>query len=699
MIRKIFFILTLSLVFFWAGCNVHEPVLPSWEVLVRIPFTVDKFAVGDSILKDPSITVQEGDADSVLRISIGGQLNAHELSSRDLSIKPENSDDSITLDTLTLNPQPLQSPFITLRTLMPGLSNLIGQTVTIPDTTVFPPSISISAGDFEQIHMLSGTVRLTVTNDLPFSIGPNGTSNGLQVNIVNTVDNTIFTSVLFSNPILPGTQAQHSTPVTNKWLISPIRFDYEFPVHQPATVLITDSLLDNAGISLRLELINVKSDEAIADFDEQEYSEVLKIGYEDERRLINAVIDRGMLTFHFNNTIPLSAQIDLTLPAFDTNPDPGIRDSLRTTINLPANGSTTQEILLNGLEISNPENPGMPIDTFEIIVDGRTENPSGIIHLTGADFVAVQSQSDTLFFQNLKGILSNDSIDIEPIVEENLANYQGFEGGVQLSDADLSLTLYSELFIENLLADITFTGYHENESGVFTDSASLELTNLPFTGGTPGNPGVTHIIFPGENVTQFLNILPTSFKFSGRVRASGETDVAVGDKIWADYLFETPLKAKLTGLSTYRAKVDTLTDKDISTEIQDVPDENFIESTLNVSIFNHTPLGGSATIIFSSDFSDPDIYDAVFDTSLTIMREVHIAAADVDPATGFVLTGKNSEVNLALNQRELRLIKNPPIRVGVQIRADDTPGFVTLRQSDYIRVLGGVNLRLLVRGD
>ncbi len=699
MIRKILFLLTMSLVFFWAGCDLKEPVLPSWQILVRIPFTVDKFAVGDSILKDPAITVQEGDADSVLRISIDGQLDAHELTPRDLSIKPESSSDSISLDTLTLNPQPLQSPFITLRTLLPGLSNLIGQTITIPDTTVFPPSLLLTAGDFEQIYFLSGTVQLTVTNNLPFSIGPNATSNGLQVNIVNNADNTNFASILFTNPILPGTQAQQSVSVTDKWLISPTRFDYEFPINQPVTMLITDSLLDNAGISMRLDLVNVKADEAIADFDEQEYSEVLKISYDDERRLINAVVDRGRIVLNFVNNIPVSAQLEFTLPAFDTNPNPGIRDSLRTSVFLPANGSNTLEILLNGLEISNPDNPGAPIDTLEIIVDGVTENPSGIIHLTAADFVEAESQSDTLFFQRLKGILSNDSIEIQPIVEENLADYQGFEGGIQLSDANLSLTLFSELFIENLIADLTFTGYHENENGIITDSATLELTNLPFTGGMPGNPGVTHIIFPGQEVTQLLNILPTSFKFFGRVRASGTTDVAVGDKIWAEYIFETPLKAKLSGLNTYQSQVDTLTDEDISDEIQDVPDENFIEASLNVSILNHTPLGGTATIIFSSDFSDPDIYDAAFDTSLTFIREIHITAAEVDPATGFVLDGKSSEVSLALNKRELGLIKNPPIQVGVQIRADDTEDFVTLRQSDYIQVFGGVNLRLLVRGD
>ena len=699
MVKKVILTMVILPFFLLTNCDLKEPVLPSWEVLVRIPFTIENFAIGDSILKDPSITLQPGDTSGVLYISIDGELDAHELTPEDLSITLNARRDSVFLDTLTLLPQPLQTPFISLRTLFPELSNFVGQTVTIPETTFTPPSIVLSAGDFERIHFVNSLLALHVNNNLPFALGPNNTSNGLQVSLWNHNINEQFLTFPFPNSIPAGTQAQESSLVAQKWLVSPIRYEYEFPIAQPVTLFITDSLLDSSGLTFTLEFVDVKADEAVAEFDAQHYQDIVRNAYDGERRLISASVNRGKITLEFVNNISLGSQVELTFPAIDTNPDPFSRDSLQTAFTLPAFSTLIQEIDLNGWEISNPQNPNLPIDTLEILVDAITEDPAGIIHLRATDNVVVNVQSDTIFFNTLRGILSSDTLTFAPIVREDLADYEGFEGGIELSSASLSLTIYSEVFIENMTADITFTGYHKNRQGVITDSATLALSNLSFVGGTPGNPGVTHILFPGQEVIDFLNILPTSFKFGGRVITSGEADVTVGDRIRAEYAFETPLKAKISGLATYQASVDTLTDEDISDEIQDVPDDNFLTAALNVQVLNHTPLGGTATLILTADFSDPDIYDADFDTTQTIVRTITINAADVDPVTGFVLAEKANLINVGLNKRELQLIKNPPLKVGFQILIHDTPDFVTLRKSDYIRVNGGFDFRLLVRGD
>ncbi|RMG27221.1 MAG: hypothetical protein D6732_20395, partial [Methanobacteriota archaeon] len=120
----------------FTGCDLKDPILPSWQILVRIPFTVEKFAIGDSLLKSSTITLQQGDPDSILYIAIDGDLDAKELTPEDLAIEPEEVSETVTLDTLELNPNPLQTSFISLRSLLPELSNFIGQTITIPETTV-----------------------------------------------------------------------------------------------------------------------------------------------------------------------------------------------------------------------------------------------------------------------------------------------------------------------------------------------------------------------------------------------------------------------------------------------------------------------------------------------------------------------------------------------------------------------------------
>ncbi|RMG42733.1 MAG: hypothetical protein D6732_00670, partial [Methanobacteriota archaeon] len=558
-------------------------------------------------------------------------------------------------------PNPLQTSFISLRSLLPELSNFIGQTITIPETTVVPPPVILSAQDYQQIHVVSATMLVTIDNRLPVSLGPNNSSNGVVLSLFNDIPDELVTTILFPNPISGNTIVQQSTTMTNQWLYNPLRLEYNVPIAQPTAVTITDSLLDNAGIQFRLEFIDVRTDDAIAEFDAQNTSDSVSFGYDSNQRLIRAEITQGTFTLEFDNHIAITSQVELTFPNIDTNPDPLVREPLTTSFTLPANGTTLHQIVLDNTEISNPTNPNLPIDSLDILVNVTTEPSGGFIHLTAADSVRVTLLTDSIFLHSLTGLLTEDTLTISPVEIENIANYEGFEGNVQLSSAELRLTIYSELFIENLTGSLTIVGYHENSQGIITDSAMIDLQDVPIQGGVPGNPGESVILLVGEEVAQFLNILPTSLKISGEAIASGEADIIAGQKIWANYAFETPLKVQLNIPIDYTGEVDTLTDEDISDEIQDIPDENFIQAMLQLKFLNHTALGGSGTLVLSGDPFDEDIYDSNYDSTLTIIREVSIAPGEVDPVTGFVIQGIESNIELGLTRSEIRVIQNPPV--------------------------------------
>ncbi|MCB0303739.1 MAG: hypothetical protein KDI38_08170, partial [Calditrichaeota bacterium] len=179
-------LVVLALITF--SCNFKEPVLPSWETVVRLPLVVEKIYVGDEITAADStstITFQSFDGrDSVLFISIDDTAQLREISASDLSVQPRGSSESLTIGTLRITSySDIATPNITLADLFPDDSILIGQQVVIPPITLEGLSYDLDTQDFEQIHFLNGLVRLRITNNLPFALGPD-----LEVRVINLND-------------------------------------------------------------------------------------------------------------------------------------------------------------------------------------------------------------------------------------------------------------------------------------------------------------------------------------------------------------------------------------------------------------------------------------------------------------------------------------------------------------------------------
>lgn len=676
------------------GCSIKEPVLPSWEALFRLPFAPGDFVIGEKIVNDSTIVVESGSADSLLLVTLADSIDIDEISATDLSVDPGEAHQSLHLDTLVIDTlEILISPDLALRTLLPYLEPLIGQTVTVPDTTVSGPPAVLSASRFRRVHFLSGVIRLKIVNRLPFPLGPNGTSSGVRVTVVNDSLNEVFISLNFPNVIASGDSAQQEFNIGERWLYSPLRLEYEVPVAQPTTITITQQLLDNAGISATLGLFNIRSDEAVAILRPQTYQGRLQIGYDGETRLKRAVIDRGFITVDLINHFDLSSLVRFTLPTVRDAQGAAFTDSLV----LPERGSSHLDLDLAGFQILNPNNPDAFIDSIEVQISARTRAAGDIVNIRSTDSVSVQIQSDTLFLRSIAGFLGADTLQIDPTLIENIADYGDFTAGLQLSAATLNLRIFSEVMIDNLTADLNITGIHRDEGGQATDSATIVLTDQPFNGGRPGEAGVTELNFSGPEIVTLLNILPTDLRFSGRVRVSGNAEVAVGDRIYGHYRFETPIRARIISPATFDGPVNIISRADVDSLLRDAADENVLSANLVFQVTNHLPLNGSVRFIITADEADSNIYDPQFDSLLVIRRDIAVPAAEVDPLSGLVINSRENQVTLPLNRREIRLFKDPPLRYGYQVLVDPTDGVVTLRYSDFLRIIGSARLNTLVK--
>lgn len=676
------------------ACQFKEPVLPAWEATFRLPFDSGVFIIGEEIVNDSTIVIHSGDVDSVLFISIRDSLvDLKEISASDLSVKFDNASKALKLDTLVITTlQALDFPLMNLRTIFPGLVGSIGSTVTIPASTVSPPGVVLDAGDFKRIHFLNGDIRLRILNKLPFPIGPNSSSSGLRVTVVNDSLNEVFLTFDFPDPILPGEEAVSEVTVQDMWLYSPLRLDYEIPVAQPTTVTVTNALLDTTGVAVSLELDHIQADEAVAVLGSQDFSDVIKVGYEGPHRLRSAEIDKGMMQVNFTNHTSLDTDMKVKIPAIRS----AANDTFIAEVTLPAGETIPLPLDLDNYSISNPDVPGAFLDTLEIIFDAQTRAQSNIIHITSDDSISIGITSDTLTLQSFSGLLGPDSLNFDPVIEDDIADYQGFEGSIELSEALLNIKLYSEVLIDNLNADLVITGIHKNEQGIITDSAVIILNNRQFNGGQPGNPGITEITLNNQETIDFLSILPTSIRIEGRIRVSGEASVAQGNRIWMDYALETPFTIKITGTANFEGNVSIISDSDIDSLFQDAAQESILDVDIRFILTNHTPLGGTMRFVISKDFSDPNIYDQDYDTSLVIIRDIDMDPAPIDPQTGFVTEARETDETLYLNRREVQLFGNPPLLYGYLLQVPGTGDFVTLRYSDFVQMLGRANLRVLL---
>ena len=79
-----------------------------------------------------------------------------------------------------------------------------------------------------------------------------------------------------------------------------------------------------------------------------------------------------------------------------------------------------------------------------------------------------------------------------------------------------------------------------------------------------------------------------------------------------------------------------------------------------------------------------------------ILRHIDMDPAPIDPQTGFVTTARETDETLYLNRREVQLFGNPPLRYGYLLQIPGTGSFVTLRYSDFVKMLGRANLRVLI---
>ena len=679
--NKILVIFLLPLILL--NCSLDEPVLPKWTTPFLIPIIKERVIFADHFTNDSTIVVR-GDS---LFLEVEGEFEPDTITSQDLSITGVDSTASFSLKSIEMESlNTISSDTIGILAILPSLVNSIGLTIPFPDTTLSQTAFIIDSSEFTSMKVNDGEVALSFYNNLPFTISPaNPGENSIYISIYNDLDGTHVTDIPITETIPPGAVGSGTGHLGegDGWVYIPLRLVYQ--IHfQSETILITQDSLDSWSFKIDLTFQNLDIAEIRGRVSSQAVNDTLRIATDEEDQVIEAIVDNGTIQLTFFNQLPLTADITYTLPDIVTSS--GI--PLQGQISVDAYSSAAQNVQnLRGYHIFNSQSPGQPIDTLTVFTEALTD--TGFVSLKAQDSISVRVATSVISLNYIEGILSPDTLSLDPLIVEDITDYNNFTQGFELQGVQLWLELDNQINVENFQLTGNIVGYKKDEHSNYIDSAVVVIPqqNLVY--------GHNSILIEGPEVDALLNLLPNDLKAEGIINYSGYAEVAAGDTISGSYLFTSPFWVRITDADPIGLDPDTL--EVIDPNFRDAASKNIRWARLTGEILNAAPLNGTLEVFISGDFTRQDIYDTTsyFNPELEFIKTVEVPAAEVDPVTGFVTQPAVENFSIELNQQELSIFQHPPVRTGLRIHLNNTDGYVVMRGSDYFEFSGKIETEII----
>jgi hypothetical protein len=687
--------LTISLiftVFLLLSCSLQEPVMPSWRVPTVIPLGTERFTFEEEITDSTSVITR----DDTLYIDIHGDPQTHYITENDLSIPGKDTTVSIEIGKISLDSIRTQcGDSIILHDILPELYYYTGESVTVPETTLTSYPLTVESEDFRGAIIDKCDVRICVYNNLPLTLGPNRLSpEGMDIDVYDSTG-THITHVNISENIPSG---EHRCRIKSiipgeLWIRAPLELEYNLPVSEDTTFVLTEEILDNSSCLIEITLLDLDIREITGRISPQVITRNISIAVAGGNRIISGTIHSGAMDIDFDNQLTLGAGLDISMP--DLYSPEGIPTS--EYITLAPSGKTSVSRSLRDNTITNSGSPGNPLDSLTVQIRAETEQTEEFVNIEDSDNILVAVHIEEIKFSGLEGYLAPHSLQIGPFQENNIVDYHGLSGGLNFRHGQLMFILWNELNIENLELDINMTGYNRGDGGTILDSATVEINDYPVSTGRD-----TVLLSDGQVVDMF-NIYPTDIVCSGTLDYWGYSSANSGDMINYSYSLTTPFEIEIPDMAIIEFEPDTLRENDVDETFREAAGEDIKSALINTRIINHSPLGGELFLTVSAyplqtvmSHNNGDSKKNLESTKYEFTKSIEMPSASVDPVTGFVEDAAVSEVSLTLSGDELSIFKNIPVFTCFKLILEKTEGKIVIRGSDYIEFSGEVEVEILI---
>ena len=668
-----------------AGCTVKPPQVPSTNFKISIPVANDRTTIQE-VASERSDFLKIDD-ESLLTVDFTSDFNRRAEVGNRLKVTPTSNTFGTPIGAINLPGQDLPDINVTLSAIL-GQDLEAGETVPLIPSSSFavdealPPlvgvrSLTISEGAI-QIDMVNG-LPLTLSNVRMLLKDQGDSSLDIPAGTIDELD---------MGTLATGGSASGTFSLAGRQISAQLAIEVTGTTEEGQNVVISTG----AALSIGAALSDLTVSRAFAVIPPQEFVDNRVLAFPDDRiQVTRAIISEGGLTFNVTNEIEIIMEIELRL------------DDLRQ-----ADG-TANVFVISGLEPGQvstitfdlDNNVFAPADPLELGISYsvRTSDSGQPVQIFSTGEVKVEAVTEDLVFSRVEGILNRVSLPVESVTRS--VDFPAGLDNIALSSTALTVNLTSGIgFRSSIDLDIQGT----NNAG---ETGSLFISEV-FQRGDPDNPVALSLSPPSEELTEFLNLLPTEVTVTPTVQlGDGEGTEVIEPNHWVQIesvnfvtqgIFQLKDNTRIEPAPIFRRLQDD--------EARDRISSNLDSASVVTTIENHLPIGVRVSLRVAPNAEDVYGSEDLFTNNqangyLRIPTEgsFEVGAGIVD-ADGRVTASTISLQRISLSDDDvLVFLREDGVHTGVLVELDQTPGDVALLGSDFVNVVAGAEIFMELNED
>jgi hypothetical protein len=557
-----------------------------------------------------------------------------------------------------------------------------GSVIPAIPATSFGTQVPLPLANVTSLSITTGGLDVAVDNDMPIDL------TGVVLSLFDEEAGVTIDEISLGTIPANGGSASGSFALAGRTISGDLSVEVS-----GGTVAATEvTVVDGSELRINSVLQTLLVSQATALIPQQQFQDRQRLDFPDDRiQVAEAVMSSGGLKLVVTNNIPIIMEVELILPDL-----------------VDAQGSP-QSFLLDSLFFGRPreiefdlaDNVFAPADPLQMRIEYRAKTFESDTEVTIASDgeIDVEAITEELVFSRVQGSLNQIRLDI-PEQERSVEFPSGLDN-INIATSNLAVHITSGVgFLADV--DIVFTGVNDN--GV-TGTLAIRET---FERGDPDSPREDILVVSSAQLTDFLNLLPTSI--------SVKPVVIVGDGL-EEEVIETDHFVSLDSV-VFRTepRLTVLAETRIDPDVQDISfrdsesrskiETNFIDANVLTEIESRIPIGVGVRLMVARtaeavyDTSSPDFVTAIpgFDQA-----RFEVAAAPVD-GNGIANGTTTSTIEHDLTKQDVLnfILEDDPagsLYSGVRVTLPPSGGEVEIRADDFINVIAGLRVELELNKD
>lgn len=656
-----------------AGCGLEAPEKPCFETTFYLPLDEETYT-GQDMADDLEAVEGDSAAPGPLTIRISEEIDPISLDDR-ISLDVEGKIYHAELSVIEFDAPSLEPASFLLGDLLPEGSIPPCDSAVIEAFSFDPPPASLgSFEDFAEVRFSSGSLLLTLTNNLPVPVGgtvAEGQALSVTMEDHSTSPSRIVATMEIAGELQPGEMRSDACDLAGRTVGNQLCLRVSGWSAGSGGAPVEISLEDGLDFTLGFHSIVVGS--LTGRLPRLECATEASLEMDESISVTYAVIAEGGFDWFLQSELPIEARIFLEAPQIRRGTEP-----LFAEVILPPFGSANLSIELEGAVMDAGEEEAW-IWNLGLVADSTGEFATVAV---GAAIEATLADTE-IRFETIRGVLDHIELEISP-VEAEIEFPEGTED-VEFTVAE------AEILVRNhagLAADATLELWGETDGDTVRVPFSISIA-----AGSQETASEASVVLNESNsaILRLLTLRPEMVSLSGTVQVGDgqtEEEVTTGDYIDGSLTILAPMRLILETARQEGEAFEIEMDEDIRERVA----ENLLEVVVNAHVENHFPMDVEVKLHFARSEG------ALFVNDALILDADPITAGEIDTETGRVTSPTTSAIEMVIAEGDIDLFTEALLYGAMEIALlGDGENPVEIWSSDYVKVRGIVSFRYRVQ--